>query len=241
MAKIGRSEYATPILVYLKKEVFTMSLTIYPSIINIELSNIEPIITKLDRHVPGYHIDLMDGIFVKAKYGSPALVNEIARTSSRTDLWLHLMVNKPQDMLGAFLLEPGSIISFHFESQCDVLDVIKIIKEKKWQPSIAISPKTAVEKIFPFLNGLHQVLLMSVEPGYSGQTFLPEVFEKIQKLSAYKTMHNLNFRIAVDGGIDAKNIAQLAQADVQDVAVASAIFNSPDPIKALEVLKALTK
>lgn len=218
-----------------------MALGIYPSLINKTVEQAEKIIKLLDPHVPGYHIDIMDGVFVSTTGGSPAFANNLAEKSMRTDFWVHLMVMKPQDMINAFLLEPGSIITFHIESQCDIKDVIKSITEKNWTPSLAISPKTALEKIFPYLNEISQVLVMSVEPGYAGQAFLPEIFEKIQTLRAYKTMHNLPFSIAVDGGVNKSNLAQLAQAGVSEVAIASALLEQKNILKTLEELEQLAE
>ena len=210
---------------------------IYPSLLNRSLIELKTDVAMLDSYVPGYHIDVMDGIFVPNLTPGVAEVNTIASMSMRTGHWVHLMITNPQLYIQSFLLAPGAIMTFHFESECDVGDMIKLILENNWKPSIAISPKTAVEKIFPFLHLVHQVLVMSVEPGRSGQAFLTESIKKVELLAGYRATGKLSFRIAIDGGINANNIAKLAEKGVDDFAVSSAIFATKDAVEALKMLQ----
>jgi len=108
-------------------------------------------------------------------------------------------------------------------------------------PSIAINPKTPVEKIFPFLDIIHHVLIMSVEPGFSGQAFLPEVVDKVDTLVSYVQMRGLKCTVAMDGGISQDNIAMLAKKGVQDFGVGSAIFSKPDKVAVLKNLYELAQ
>ena len=218
-----------------------MSRTIYPSLLSIERSTLAHVIKTFDPHCSGYHIDIMDGAFVPTTTEGVSLVNFIAETSMRPQQWVHLMVDYPQLFVKTLLMAGGSYFTFHFESKCESSDMITSIREKNWRPSIAIKPKTAVEKIFPLANALDQILIMSVEPGYAGQQFLKESVQKVQKLAAYRATAHLPFRIAIDGGVDATNIQMLAQAGVDDFAVSSAIFAKNDPIKALQELQNLIK
>lgn len=210
---------------------------IYPSIISANLADLKEELKRLDPYVQGYHIDIMDGNFVPNLTWGPAMTNAIATMSSRTHNWAHLMVTTPQIYIKPLLLAPGSVLTFHFESACDVNDMIKLILEKNWKPSIAIKPKTDAEKVFPFLNKVHQVVVMSVEPGFSGQDFLPESIKKVELLAAYRSTSKLNFRIGIDGGINNENIALLAEKGADDFAVASAIFANKRPIEALKELQ----
>jgi ribulose-phosphate 3-epimerase len=102
--------------------------------------------------------------------------------------------------------------------------------------SIAINPKTDVAKTFPFLNLIDQVLIMSVEPGFSGQRFLESALDKLPSLIAYRTEHHFSCKIGIDGGITASNIGMIARHGVDDFAIASAIFSQPDPLRALQHL-----
>lgn len=216
-----------------------MAKQVYPSIINANLLNIQSQLTLLDRHCPGYHIDVMDGYFVPNSTFGVAMVNAIARESTTTHQWVHLMVINPEFYIATMQLLPGSLVTFHFETNIEIKKTSALIKEKKWKASIAISPKTAPEKLFPYLHDFDQVLVMSVEPGFSGQPFLTESVEKVALLNAYRQTAGLQFRIGIDGGVSLANCVQLAQVGVDDFAVASAIFESQDPVDAITRMTAL--
>lgn len=210
---------------------------IFPSTIHHTLATIDPLMAQFDRHVPGYHIDIMDGVFVPNKVGSVALANHIAAASLSTTQWVHLMVEDPLLYIKSLVLHPGSCVSFHFETNVNIESLSNIIREKKWRSSVAISPKTAPEKIFPFLTMIDHVLVMSVDPGYAGQSFLPQSIATCATLAAYRSTAGLNFTLGVDGGVSADNCLRLANAGVDDFAVASALFNAADPIAALAHLQ----
>lgn len=212
---------------------------IFPSVIHETLATIGSTLARFDRHVPGYHIDIMDGVFVPNTAGSVALANFIASSSLSTSHWVHLMVNDPLLYIETLVLTPGSCVSFHFETNCDIAKVSAVVKEKKMRSSVAISPKTPPEKLFPFLPMIDHVLVMSVEPGYAGQAFLPDSIAKIVTLNAYRSTAGLSFGIGVDGGVSAVNCAELARAGVDDFAVANALFKADNPLQALGELQQL--
>ena len=143
----------------------------------------------------------MDNHFVPNLTWGPMFLAATSRTTYK-QLWVHLMVDNPQDWLDKLTLPSGSIVSFHYETSATEISMINGIKEKDWLPSIAINPKTDVEKIFPFLEHLHQVLIMSVEPGFSGQKFLPEVVSKVEALNGYRATSGFGFTIGIDGGVN---------------------------------------
>ncbi len=211
---------------------------IYPSLIDADPCNLQAEIEKLDPHVDGYHIDIMDNHFVPNLTFGAAVVNRIAQCT-KNPLWVHLMVTDPIQWDNLLFMPKGTIFSFHFEATVEISRFIRQLHEKKYQASLAINPKTPVEEIFPILNALDHVLVMSVEPGFSGQPFLKETVEKVEKLAAYRQTSNLQFRIGMDGGIGKDNIKMLRQKGVDDFAVAAAIFRQSDPIAALKELKAL--
>lgn len=217
--------------------------TIFPSLIGADLLNLEHTIKLLDPHVQGYHIDIMDNHFVPNLTWGPLFVEAISRVTKRT-LWVHLMVDDPLpwlDMLNA--LPPASIVSFHFESRhSDSARTIARIKERGWKPSIAISPKTKVDVLFSAITtDVRHVLLMSVEPGFSGQGFIKETVDKLKLLVGYRQTSGINFKIGMDGGIDKNNIVQLVEGGVDDLAIASALFKDKDPVKQVEHLQKLIK
>jgi ribulose-phosphate 3-epimerase len=139
------------------------------------------------------------------------------------------------------VLPAKSTVTFHIETKNDINELINKIKEKNWQPSIAMCPKTAPEKTFPFLQQIDHLLVMSVNPGFSGQQFMPSALDSFRAIGDYCSQHNLKVTLAADGGINKHNIAQLATLGVQDFAVASAIFESTDPVQAINELQKLVE
>ncbi len=213
---------------------------IFPSLISADSLNLQKEIELLDPHTDGYHLDIMDNHFVPNLTWGPMVVNAIAK-ATRRKLWAHLMVDNPMDWDNILFLPPASILTFHFETEKEIPRLIKKIKEKKWLVSLAINPKTPVEEIFPIINALDQILLMSVEPGFSGQPFLESTIEKLDRLDAYRQTSDLQFRIGMDGGINAQNIAMLHKKGVDDFAIAGGIFNQADHVTALQELKKLVQ
>jgi len=209
--------------------------TIYPSLMNIDILNLQREIERLDPHVHGYQLDIMDGRFVPNMSCGTNYINAIAGITYKK-LWIHLMVENPHDWIDKMVLPAQSIISFHFESNSGIDKMINSIQDKNWLPSIAINPKTPVEKIFPYLPMVYQILIMSVNPGSSGQAFLSETYDKIGELVGYRQTANLPFRIGVDGGLTGDILIKLVKMGANDFAMSSAIFNADDPVAAIEDL-----
>ena len=210
---------------------------IYPSLLAANPLTLAKTIDLLDGDplCMGYHLDVMDNHFVHNQGINYQTINEIAKKSTRP-LWVHLMVEQPELYLERLRIEPGSIVTFHIESKGHKIDLINRIKEKKWKPGIAINPNTSLESLFPYLALIHQALIMSVEPGFSGQPFFKETITKLGPLFGYRNTSHTPFRIALDGGIGFENIKELAHMGVDDFAVGSAIFDHKDPQEALNIL-----
>lgn len=213
-------------------------IRIYPSLISANLLRMEDEIKKLEPYCDGFHLDIMDNHFVPNLTFGADMVNAISNVTNK-QLWVHLMVDDPENWCDTLQLPSQTIFSFHFESTKDIGGIIKRIKENNWQPSIAIKPKTAVSELFPMLHMIDQVLIMSVEPGFSGQRFLPASVDTLKALVAHRNEKKLPFVIGMDGGISAENIQLLAQEGAQDFAIASALFDQSDPVAALQQLKKL--
>lgn len=210
---------------------------IYPSLISADQLNLAQTIKDLDPYVAGYHLDVMDNHFVPNLTWDAPTVNAIAQLTHHIP-WVHLMVTNPADWIDLLKLKPDSIISFHAEALHDksAATIIASIKKKGWRASVAINPSTSVESIFSLLPLVDQVLIMSVQPGFSGQSFIADVVNKLKPLVEYRTTHNVGFRIGMDGGINENNIEMLAHNGVDDFAIASGIFAHPKPVAALELL-----
>jgi ribulose-phosphate 3-epimerase len=212
---------------------------IYPALMGANYNEYKKL-DQLDGLVDRVHIDIMDGAFVSYKTtGADELNNYIKKTKFL--LWIHAMVEFPECFYQELVLPQGTLFSFHLESNGDFLNLIKLIKEKKHRASIALNPKTPISEAIPFLGIVDQVLVMSVDPGASGQPFLKEVIKKIEDFVLYRQQHDLAFRIAVDGGVNKENISLLAQMGVDDCAISSGIFNQKDPGQALRALHRLVE
>jgi ribulose-phosphate 3-epimerase len=215
-------------------------MNIYPSLMVVPEQKLEKEISLLASHCAGFHIDSMDGIFVPTIFWHDAAqVNKIIKLAKQ--VWIHLMIQKPDVFYDQLELPDDSLVSFHIESDVDVFSFSKIIREKKHRVSLAINPKTPISDIIPFLSVMDHVLVMSVNPGRSGQSFLENSFEKIAALVAYRKMQQQHFSIGVDGGINKNNIHLLAMQDVDDCAIASGIFNDEDHVTVLQELQKLSQ
>lgn len=210
-------------------------IKIFPSLISANILNLKEEIKILESYCDGFHLDIMDFHFVANLTFGPLFINAISQTTSK-QLFAHLMVEKPENWINILKLKKNDIFSFHYESTNEYLNIISEIHNKEWLAGIALKPNTPINNIFEFANKLDQILVMTVDPGFSGQKFIPESIKKIEELAKYRKNNNLKFRIAVDGGIKEDNIYKLAQLGVDDFAIGSTIFKSQNPINTIEEL-----
>lgn len=208
---------------------------IFPSLISADLLNLKHEIEEIDPYVGGYHIDVADFHFVPNLTWGPAFINAI-RLATYKPLWVHLMVEYPEKYFDRLALQEEDIVSFHAESKStySMQSLTMLIKSNNWIPSIALNPTTPLSILIPLKDLLEHVLIMSVEPGFSGQSFIPSVQEKIQCLVEWRKEHQLSFTIAVDGGIDASNFSNLVNLGATQLAVASAIFSHTNRLAAIK-------
>jgi len=216
-------------------------MKIYPSLISCDILNIQKTIEQLDEHCDGYHLDVMDDHFVPNLTWGPAFINAIANVTTKP-LNVHLMVQNPSTWLDRLELTEEDSFIFHWES-FELLDscrqLIATVKEKGVRCGLAINPGTKIETIEPLVKKLDEVLILSVNPGFSGQKFMTNVVEKILQLVEIRQEQNLRFEIGIDGGVGADNIEMLKQKGVDFVGVASAIFDQQDRVNALKKLRNL--
>lgn len=217
-------------------------MKLFPSLISSNLLKLEATINALEPYVDGFHLDVMDFHYVPNLTWGPAFMNAI-RKATKKQLWVHLMVDNPQEYLNSLELAPGDIISFHHEIQdtATTLDLCKQIAARALVPSIALKPTTSIKALEPLFmpdNPVKpgQVLLMSVEPGFSGQKFLPTSIKRLHELVELRIQLNASFSIGIDGGISQENIGTVCAAGAQEIASAAAIFATSDPVKAIKLL-----
>lgn len=169
------------------------------------------------------HIDVMDGVFVPSiSFGMP-LISSI-RETSRQFFDVHLMIVNPIRYIKKFVECGADGITFHLEATENAKGVIRAIHEAGAKASVSIKPSTPVEALYPYLEQLEMVLIMSVEPGFGGQVFMPEAYGRIRKLRDYIDSHGMKTKIEVDGGIGKKNVKEVLQAGADICVAGSAVF-----------------
>lgn len=174
------------------------------------------------------HLDVMDGHFVPNITAGPILV-EAARKSTDLPLDAHLMIESPEKFVGDFVKAGADSITIHVEVFKDpklLVDTLQKIRSLGAQAAISLNPATPLESILPYLNEVSMVLIMTVNPGFGGQAFIPECLEKVTHLKRVIEERKLTVSIEVDGGIKADNIGQVSQAGADIFVAGSAIFKS---------------
>lgn len=188
------------------------------------------------------HCDVMDGAFVQAECLPYELVRELS-FKQLLPLDVHLMVQNPKVAVKQFLQAKPNFLTVHYEafkSPKELLRVIKNIKKEGVLAGLSIRPDTNINKIYPLLKHLNLLMIMSVQPGKSGQNFLPETIEKFRAVSQYREQHNLNFVLEADGGVTEQNIAKLHQNGVDMAVVGSDLFAAKDKAQKIATYKKLT-
>ena len=211
---------------------------IYPGFMPQHAHNTLERMAQLTPYSPGFHIDCMDGLFVSNQAGSYQIVNTLL-AQSKKPLWLHLMIQKPKDFIEKLILPAQTLITFHYEIKEPKDGLIEWILSRDCLPGIALNPASSFDLVTQYLPILDHILIMGVQPGFSGQMYIPEMVEKVKKAAAYKQLHNLTFKIGFDGGVTTGNIQGLASHGVELFAASSAIFKAHDPVKALQELQSL--
>lgn len=205
-----------------------------PAILTNDPMALEKLVHEAETFTDFAQFDIMDGKFVPSRSVS---CDQIAALKTKLTWEAHLMVLHPEDCLESFKKAGAKKIIFHFEASSFPQDVIRKIRNFGMRVGLAVNPETPVNAIAPLIKELDSVLFLSVNPGFYGAKFIPEVLDKIVSFSKAfpKT------EIGIDGGVKESNISQIARAGVDVIYVGSAIFLQPDPAASYRRLKALAE
>ncbi|WIW69559.1 MULTISPECIES: ribulose-phosphate 3-epimerase [Anaerosinus] len=212
-------------------------IKISPSILSADFSKLGEEIKNIDQAgAEMVHIDVMDGHFVpNLTIGAPVIAALRKITTKIFDV--HLMVENPQDYVVSFAKAGTDIFTFHIETAPHVHRIIQNIKENNMKVGIALNPGTPLTTINEILDDIDMVLLMTVNPGFGGQKFIPSVLKKIKELKEMIRARNLNIDIQVDGGINKVTAPQVVAAGANILVAGSAIYGSDNIAKSIEDLR----
>ena len=208
-----------------------------PSILSADFGRLDEEIKAIcDGGCDYIHVDVMDGHFVPNMTIGPVVVKSVAKVATKP-LDVHLMVENNTFFVELFAPLKPEFISFHIESEKHPHRLIQKIRSYGIKPAIVLNPHTTPQTIEYILDDVDMVLLMSVNPGFGGQKFIPSVIEKARKLKSMINKRGLNTLIEVDGGVNDKNVKELANAGVDIVVAGNFVFSNPSYKDAISSLK----
>ncbi len=210
---------------------------IAPSVLSADFANLQRDVEMLNRSAADYiHVDIMDGMFVpNISFGMPVCA-AIKRHATKL-LDVHLMIVEPDRYLVDFRKAGADILTVHYEACPHLHRTLQHIREVGALPSVAINPHTPVALLADILGEVAQVLIMSVNPGFGGQSFIENTYSKVRQLAQMRAEAGLDFKIEIDGGVNDKNAPMLVEAGADVLVAGSFVFKSSDPLATIRELK----
>lgn len=212
---------------------------IAPSVLAADFANLQRDIEMINNSdADWFHIDIMDGVFVpNISFGMPVL-RDIAKHATKT-IDVHLMIVDPDRYISTFKNLGADILTVHYEACTHLHRTLQAIKAQGMKAGVALNPHTSISLLEDTIQNIDLVCLMSVNPGFGGQSFIENTYDKVVALKELITRKGANTIIEIDGGVTNKNAKQLADAGADVLVAGSYVFKSEDPTKTITNLKAL--
>ena len=214
-----------------------MNQLIAPSLLSADFSNLKKDIEMINNsNADWFHLDIMDGVFVpNISFGIP-VVRDIKKHAKKP-LDVHLMISKPEKYFSDFKNAGADIISFHYEASNHLHRSIQVLKDLGVKAGVAINPHTNISLLEDIICHVDMILIMSVNPGFGGQKFIENTYDKIKKLKNIILSKNTNTLIEIDGGVNLDNASKLFNAGADILVAGNTVFSSENPTKTILDLK----
>jgi ribulose-phosphate 3-epimerase len=215
------------------------NVLIAPSVLAADFANLQRDIEMINQsQADWFHIDIMDGVFVpNISFGMPVL-DAINKHAQKT-IDVHLMIVQPERYIKTFAKLGADVLTVHYEASTHLHRTLQEIKAEGMKAGVALNPHTNVSLLEDCINDIDLVCLMSVNPGFGGQSFIENTYKKVKQLKEIITRNNASTLIEIDGGVTSKNAKQLVEAGADVLVAGSFVFNSENPIQTIEDLKNL--
>jgi len=216
-----------------------MSINIHPSILSADFVNFQRDFETIS-HADAIHVDVMDGHFVpNLTFGLPMVRRMVEVATSPIDA--HLMIENADELAVAYADAGAAGVTFHYEASTDSVALANRIRAAGAKAAVAVKPGTPVDVVLDSLDAFDMVLIMTVEPGFGGQSFIPEMMEKVSRARAEILRLQLETQIQVDGGIDSSTIIEAAKAGANCFVAGSAVFSKDNRNAEIDLLRNLAK
>ncbi len=208
-----------------------------PSILSADFANLQRDIEMINNSAADYfHVDVMDGVFVpNISFGLPVV--KAIKKHAKKPLDVHLMIVEPERYIKNFKEAGADILSIHMEASVHLHRSVQLIKAEGMKAGVAINPHTPIASLSDIIMDIDLVCLMSVNPGFGGQSFIENTYRKIAELKQLITLHNAKVLIEIDGGVDFKNYKKLIAAGADVLVAGNTVFSSANPSETIGVLK----
>ncbi len=214
---------------------------IAPSVLAADFANLQRDIEMINQsEADWFHIDIMDGVFVpNISFGMPVL--EAINRHAKKTIDVHLMIIDPDRYIKTFAQLGANILTVHYEACTHLHRTLQAIKAEGMKAGVALNPHTNIDLLEDVINDIDMVCIMSVNPGFGGQSFIENTYAKVEKLKALINRKQAATIIEIDGGVTDKNATQLVQAGADVLVAGSFVFKAVDPIATISNLKQLTR